>query len=366
MGQERQEDAQGEPTTPTPSTPTTTATQEGEQRPADSSDLGSPSDRSRGQAPDAHTPSPTHTVYSAHGGITTQWQTGHYPSTTDTTGPQGGRATAERTTRRQLVDPEPDFTPSQRADYSACATDRIASTTSRQRTQSLDRTEYSTQNTDYSHIPRSDTNDHDSPRDRSRGRAPDAYTSSPIHMVYRTQRKEPRFTHAGTQGHTDHCPWTADTARPQGQRASRGQRAQRRLDPEQDHTTSQRTDYSDRATQGTKSTRPRRRTRSQDRTEYSAQSTDHCHTPQHKAQHHDHWDNVPGQEPQTAPLTTEAMQARTPENHTQEASLSVSSGTSSTTLETHSKVSAPAEGTSPTRNHYPVALTSLRTTNPWT
>ena len=41
-------------------------------------------------APGALTPSPTHTVYSAHQEPTTQWRTGHYPSTTNTTGPQGG------------------------------------------------------------------------------------------------------------------------------------------------------------------------------------------------------------------------------------------------------------------------------------
>ena len=158
MEQEHQaDDVQGEPTTPTPSTPTTTTTRDGRQRPADPNDLGSPSDRSRGHAPGAHTPSPTHTVYSAHQGPTTQWRTGHYPSTTDTTWPQGGRATGEQTTRRQLVDPEPDHIPSHRTDYCARATDRTASTTSRQRPLSLDRTEYSTQNTDYSHMYRGAT-----------------------------------------------------------------------------------------------------------------------------------------------------------------------------------------------------------------
>ena len=140
--QEHQDDdAQGESTTPTQSTPTTTTTQEGGQRLADPNDLRSPSNRSRGQAPGAHTLGPTHTVYSAHQGPTTQWHTGHYPSTTDTTEPQGGRSTGERTTRGQLVDPEPDHTPSQRTDYSARAKDQIASTTSCQRTPSLDRTE---------------------------------------------------------------------------------------------------------------------------------------------------------------------------------------------------------------------------------
>ena len=148
MEQEHQEDVQREPTTPTPSTPTTTTTREGRQHPADPNDLGSPSDRSRGQAPGAHNRSPTHTVYSAHRGATTQWHTGDYPSTTDTTVPQGGSGTGERTTNRPLVDLEPDHAPSHRTDYSARTTDRTVSTTSRQRTLGLDPTEYSTQNTD--------------------------------------------------------------------------------------------------------------------------------------------------------------------------------------------------------------------------
>ena len=214
MEQEHQDDAQGEPTTPTPSTPTTTTTRKGGQHPADPNNLGSPSNGSRGQAPGEHTPSPTHTVYRAHRGATTQCQTGHYPSTTDTTGSQGGWATGEGTTRRQLVDPEPDHAPSQRTDHSA--TDRTASTTSRQCTPSLDRTEYSTQNTDYSHIPRRDTNDHESPSDRSRGRTPGTHTPSPTHTVYSTQREEPRSTRATTQGHTDHSPGTTDSARLHG------------------------------------------------------------------------------------------------------------------------------------------------------
>ena len=367
MEQEHQDgDAQGESTTPTPSSPTTT-TREGRQHPVDPNDLGSPSDRSREHAPDAHTSSPTHTVCSAHQGPTTQWHTGHYPRTTDTTGPQGGRMTGVQTTRRQLVDPEPDYTPSQRTDYSARATDRTASTTSRQRTMSLDLTEYSTQNTDYSHIPRRNTNNHGSPSDTSRGRAPDAYTPSPTHTVYSAQRKEPQPTQAATQWHNDHCPGTADTTGPHGQGTTGGQRPQPRLDAEQDHTSSQRTDYSGRATNRTTSTTPCRRTPSQDRTGYSAQNTDHCGTPQHKVQHHDDQDNVPGPEPQTAPLTTEATQPRAPEDHTHEAPLFVSRGTSSTALEMHSQVSTPAEAPNPppeslpnghdiTENHEPMDL----------
>ena len=86
MEQEHQDDdARGEPATP--STPTTTTTREGRQRPADPDDLGSPSNRSREHAPGALSPSPTHAVYSAHQGPTTQLHTGHYPCTTNTTGP---------------------------------------------------------------------------------------------------------------------------------------------------------------------------------------------------------------------------------------------------------------------------------------
>ena len=189
MEQERKDDAHGKPTMPTQSALTTTTNREGGQHPADPNDLGSPSNRSRGQAPGAHIPSPSHTVCSTHRGATTQWDTDHYPSTTDTTGPHGGRATGERTAQRQLIVPEPDHAPSQCTNYSARATDPTKSTTSRQRTPSLDRTEYSTQKTDYSHIPRRDKNNPNSPSERSRGRAPDAHTQSPNHMVYSAQRE---------------------------------------------------------------------------------------------------------------------------------------------------------------------------------
>ena len=175
-------------------------------------------------------------MYSAHRAATTQWHRGHYSRTTDTYRPQGQRLTAEQTTKQQLVVPEPVLAPSQRTDYSARATDRTASTTSRQRTLSLDCTECSTQNTDYSHIPRRDSNDLDSPSNRSRKQAPGADTPSPTHTVYSTQRQEPRPTHATTQWHTDHCPGMSDTTGPHGHRATGGQTAQRRLDPEPDHT----------------------------------------------------------------------------------------------------------------------------------
>ena len=237
--QEHQDDdSRGEPATL--STPTPTTTREGRQRPANPDDLCSP--RSREHAPGALPPSPTHTVCSAHQEPTTQCSTGHYPGTTNTTGPQGGGKTGEGTTRRQL-EPEPDQTPSQRTHYRASATDRTASNTTRQRTPCLDRTEYS-QNTDYSHMPRRDTNDLNSPSNRGRGRAPDTYTPSPTHTVYSAQREETRHT----QGHADRCPETAGTTGPQGQSETGGQMAQRRLDPEQDPNPSQHTDYSDRTT----------------------------------------------------------------------------------------------------------------------
>ena len=287
MQQKRQDNAQGEPTPPTPSTPTTTTTREGGQHPADPNDLGSPSDRSRGQTPDAHTPSPTHTVYSALRGATIRWHTGHYCSTTDTTRPQEGRATGEQLAQRQLMEPEPVHAPSQRTHYSARATDRTASTTLRQRTPSLDRMVYSTRNTDHSHILRRDTNNLDSPCNGSRGPAPGAHNPSPTQTVYSAQQEEPQPGHTTTQWHVDHCPRTTDTTGPHGERATGGRTAQRLLLPEPDHTPSQRTDYCGRATDRTTSTTPLRRTRSLDRTEYSTQNTDCCHTPRDKAQHHD-------------------------------------------------------------------------------
>ena len=187
----------------------------------DPDDLGSPRNRSGEHAPGAPTPSSTHTVYSAHQEPTTQWRAGHYSCTANTTGPQGGEATGERTTRRQL-ELEPDQTPSQCTDYSACATDLTASNTTRQRTPSWDRTEYS-QNTDYSHMPLRDTNDLNSPSNGGRGRAPDTYSPSPTYMVYSAQREETPHTHTATQGHADRCPGTAGTTGLHGQRATGGQ-----------------------------------------------------------------------------------------------------------------------------------------------
>ena len=75
-----------------------------------------------------------------------------------------------------------------------------------------------------------------------------------------------------------------------------------------------------------------------------------------RPQHHDDRDNVPGSEPQTAPLATEATQPRAPEDHTHEAPLSVSSGTSCTALETRSQVSTPAEAPNPPLESLPSRL----------
>ena len=52
----------------------------------------------------------------------------------------------------------------------------------------------------------------------------------------------------------------------------------------------------------------------------------------------------------------DATQPRIPEDYTQEASLSVSSGTSNTTLETHSQVSSPADATNPPPEPLPSRL----------
>ena len=192
-------DAQGEPATP--STPSTT-TQRGTQRPAGPDGLGGPG--SRKHAPGTPPPRPTNSVHSEHQEPTTHDHTNYDPGTAGTTRPLGGGTMRGGATRRQL-EPEPDQTRSQRTDYSA--TSRTASTVTRQRTPSQDRTEYS-QNTNYSHITRGG--------------------------VY---------------------------------------------DPEQNPNLSQHTDYSDRTMDLSANATPRRRTPSPDRTEYSAQDTDHCGTP---------------------------------------------------------------------------------------
>ena len=118
-------------------------------------------------------------------------------------------------------------------------------------------------------MPRPDTNDLNSPSDGGRARAPDTYTPSLTHTVYSAQREETRHTHAATQGQADRCPETAAKIGPHRQRATGGQRAQRQLDPEQDHTPSQHTDYRDRTTNGTTTTRSTARERQNTATYHS-------------------------------------------------------------------------------------------------
>ena len=146
MEQEHQDDdAQGEPATP--STPSTT-TQGGTQCPTGPDGLRGPG--SRKQAPGTPPPRPTHAVHDENRGPTTHDIANYDPGTAGTTGPLGGETIQGGATRRRL-EPERDQTPSQRTNYSAPS--QTASTVTRQRTPSQDRTEYS-QNTHYSHITR--------------------------------------------------------------------------------------------------------------------------------------------------------------------------------------------------------------------
>ena len=101
---------------------------------------------------------------------------------------------------------------------------------------------------------------------------------------------------------------------------------------------------------------PCRRTPSPDRTEYSAQDTDHCSTPHHEAPRHDNRDNSPGPEPQTETMVAETTQPSAPEDHAHEAPLSVSSGTSGTVMKTHSPLSAPPEAHDPPLESLPSGL----------
>ena len=136
MEQEHQDDdAREEPATP--STPSTTT--EGEiQRPAGPDGIRSPG--SRKHAPGTPPPRPAPAIHGKHQEPTAHDHTNYDPSTADTPGLLGGKTTRGGATRRHL-EPEPDQTPSQRTDYSP--TSRTASTVTRQRTPSQDRTEYS-------------------------------------------------------------------------------------------------------------------------------------------------------------------------------------------------------------------------------
>ena len=127
-------------------------------------------------------------------------------------------------------------------------------------------------------------------------------------------------------------------------------------DPEQDTNQSQHTDYSDRTMNQSTNATPCRRTPSPNRTEYSAQDTDHCGTPHCEASHHDNRDSSPGLEPQTETMVAEVPQPSAPEDHAHEELLSVSSDTSGTATETHSHLSAPPEAHDPPLESLPSGL----------
>ena len=101
---------------------------------------------------------------------------------------------------------------------------------------------------------------------------------------------------------------------------------------------------------------PCRRTPRPNRTEYSAQDTDHCGTPHREAPHHDNQDNSPGPEPQTETMVAEITQPSAPEDHAHEAPLSVSSGTSGTAMETNSQLYVPPEAHDPPLQSLPSGL----------
>ena len=277
MEQEHQDnDAREKPATP--STPSIT-THGGTQRPAGPDDLGDPG--SRKHAPGTPPPHPTHAVHGERHDPTTHDHTNYDPETADTPEGPGGETTRGGATRRQL-EPEPGRTVSQRTDYSA--TSRNASTVTRQRTPSHNRTEYS-QNTYYSHITRGD-----------------AY------------------------------------------------------DPKQDPAPSQHTDYSDRTTNQSTNAAPCRRTPSPKHTEYSTQDTDKSGTLHHEAPHCDNGDDCPGPRPQTETMAAEITQPSPPVDHTHEAPLSVSSGTSGTGMDIHSQLPTPPEAHDPPLEALPSGL----------
>ena len=285
MEQDHQDDnAQGEPATP--STPSTT-TQGQTQCPADPDGLGGPG--SWKQAPGTPPPRPTHVVHDENRGPTTHHHANYDPGTAGTTGPLGGETIQGGATRRQL-EPDQEQTPSQRTDYSAPS--QTASTVTRQRSPSKDRTEYS-QNTHHSHM--------------TRGGA---------------------------------------------------------YDREQDPNPSQHTDYSDRTMNQSTNATPCRRTRSPNCTDYSAQDLNHCGTPHREAPHPDNRDNSPGPEPQTETMVAEVTQPSALEDHAHEAPLSVSSGTFGTAMRTHSQLSPPPEADNPPLESLPSGLDVSANHNP--
>ena len=127
-------------------------------------------------------------------------------------------------------------------------------------------------------------------------------------------------------------------------------------DPKQDPAPSQHTDYSDRTTNQSTNAAPCRRTPSPNHTEYSAQDTDHCGTPQRESPHCDNRDDSPEPGPQTETMAAEITQPSPPEDHTHEAPLSVSSGTSGTAMDIHSQLPTPPEANDPPLESLPSGL----------
>ena len=236
----------------------------------------------------------------------------------------------------------------------------------------------------------------------SRKHTPGTAPPHPTHAVH-GERQDPT-----THDHTNYDPGTADTPEPRGGETTRGGATRRQLEPEPDQTLSQRTDYS--ATSRTASTVTRQRTPSQHRTEYSqntyyshitrgdaynpkqdlapsqhtdysdgttnqsrnaalcrrtpspnhteysAQDTDHCGTPHHKAPHCDNQDDPPGPGPQTETMAAEITQPSPPEDHTHEAPLSPSSGASRTAMDIHSEIPTPPQAHDPPLESLPSGL----------
>ena len=237
--------------------------------------------------------------------------------------------------------------------------------------------------------------------------SPDAH---PTHAVH-GERQDPT-----THDHTNYDPGAANTPDPRGGETTRGGATRRQLEPKPDQTLSRRTDYS--ATSRTACTVTRQRTPSQDRTEYSqntyyshitrgdacdptqepapsqhtdysdrttnqstnavpcrrtpspnhteysAQDTDHCGTPHHEAPHCDNRDESPGPGPQPETMAAEITQPSPPEDHTQEAPLSVSSGTSGTAMDIHSEPPTPPEAHDPPLESLPSRLDISKNRDP--
>ena len=126
--------------------------------------------------------------------------------------------------------------------------------------------------------------------------------------------------------------------------------------PKQEPAPSQHTDYGNQTTNQSTNVAPCRYTPSPNHTQYSAQDTDHCGTLHHEAPHCDNRDDSPGTGPQTETIAAEITQPSPPEDHTHEAALSVSSGTSSTAMDIHSLLPTPPEPHDPPLESLPSGL----------